>query len=266
MFNVKDIINFFRRKREDNAEAIQETASRTNQGTTSIPRSNYRISNSKCICGCNGKPLTQLPPYSIDYSLYNNCPARLERKHREGRIKAAAKVESKEKKQREQAQSKLRDLAERQENERLKATEESGRASKGLPALSAAEAIRRGLRTFSGSPCKRGHSGERDAGSGECVTCRAFDKKRRDAMRRGAFPHNLSEEERKEIVSIYDAAKALSKSTGIQHHVDHIRPLAAGGDHRPDNLQILTAKENLTKGAKWDGAVKRRLGKERKSS
>jgi len=38
--------------------------------------------------------------------------------------------------------------------------------------------------------------------------------------------------------------------TGIQHHVDHIIPLSKGGLHHPDNLQILTAEENLKKGAK----------------
>jgi len=42
----------------------------------------------------------------------------------------------------------------------------------------------------------------------------------------------------------------ISESTGIPHHVDHIFPVSKGGTHHPSNLQILTAKENLSKGAK----------------
>ena len=34
--------------------------------------------------------------------------------------------------------------------------------------------------------------------------------------------------------------------------MDHIKPLSAGGRHHPSNLQILTAKENLAKGAKYN--------------
>jgi len=33
--------------------------------------------------------------------------------------------------------------------------------------------------------------------------------------------------------------------------VDHIKPVSKGGSNYPDNLQILTAEENLKKGAYW---------------
>ena len=71
-------------------------------------------------------------------------------------------------------------------------------------------------------------------------------------MRRGAFPRELSDIERKAIQHIYQEARELTIGTGIEHHVDHIKPIALGGDHHPDNLQILTARENLSKGSKWN--------------
>ena len=37
----------------------------------------------------------------------------------------------------------------------------------------------------------------------------------------------------------------------MEHHVDHIKPVSKGGSNHPDTLQILTAEENLRKGADW---------------
>ncbi len=60
----------------------------------------------------------------------------------------------------------------------------------------------------------------------------------------------LTKSEKKEIRNIYKKCQEISESTGILHHVDHIFPVSKGGIHHPSNLQILTAKENLSKGAK----------------
>ena len=59
--------------------------------------------------------------------------------------------------------------------------------------------------------------------------------------------------------SIYKWCSALNK-IGLDFHVDHVLPL--GGDgicglHVPQNLQVITSKENLRKGSKWTNEEQR---------
>lgn len=68
------------------------------------------------------------------------------------------------------------------------------------------------------------------------------------------IPKWLTEEDRKQINTIYRKSKRLTKKTGIQHHVDHKIPLrgkTVSGLHVPLNLQILTATENVRKSRKF---------------
>lgn len=63
-------------------------------------------------------------------------------------------------------------------------------------------------------------------------------------------PHWLTPEQLQEIEDFYVIAKAFKLYTGQEYHVDHIIPLRGdrvSGLHVPWNLQILTAKENLSK-------------------
>lgn len=77
---------------------------------------------------------------------------------------------------------------------------------------------------------------------------RAYKAKRRAKYSTGV--RFLTEEEKILTDRIYAEARRLTKETGIAHHVDHIIPLAHGGTHHPDNLQILTSSQNVQKGIK----------------
>ena len=69
-----------------------------------------------------------------------------------------------------------------------------------------------------------------------------------------ATPSWLSEFDLNYIQHIYIQAKELEKIDGNKRHVDHIIPLKGKqvcGLHVPWNLQILTAKENLTKNNRY---------------
>ena len=68
-----------------------------------------------------------------------------------------------------------------------------------------------------------------------------------------ATPQWLTKEDLELIKDFYREAQRISEETGVRHHVDHIIPLHGenvSGLHVPNNLQILTEKENLSKGNK----------------
>ena len=72
----------------------------------------------------------------------------------------------------------------------------------------------------------------------------------RRARKKSACPPWLTMDDRRKMRAIYKESARLSIETGIQHHVDHIHPLAGKyscGLHVPWNLQILTASENQAK-------------------
>ena len=77
----------------------------------------------------------------------------------------------------------------------------------------------------------------------------------RRASKQRATPKWLSEEQKKEIISLYYLAKKLTKENNIVYHVDHIVPLNGTnicGLHVPWNLQVITAVENMKNGNKYD--------------
>ena len=60
----------------------------------------------------------------------------------------------------------------------------------------------------------------------------------------------LTEAEKAQVKNIYRLRYTLARETGVEYHVDHRIPLKHGGKHHPDNLWVITAVENMRKGAK----------------
>lgn len=144
------------------------------------------------------------------------------------------------------------------------------------------EAKALGLTTYvTGNPCPHGHiSPARKTHNGCCVECdkpqaikraakatqrpehkarvkrykqteagRASVRRSNDKRRkRTADAYKLlSPAEQQQIADLHTEAVRLEIATGTCYHVDHIKPLSKGGAHHPNNLQILTAEENLKK-------------------
>jgi hypothetical protein len=85
------------------------------------------------------------------------------------------------------------------------------------------------------------------------AACAAISAKRRAAKLKRT-PSWLTKTDIIEIKGFYEKARALSEQTGIPHVVDHIIPLQGriiSGLHVPNNLQILTDKENSIKKNKF---------------
>lgn len=82
-----------------------------------------------------------------------------------------------------------------------------------------------------------------------------FYSRTRKACQKSRTPSWLSKEHKQQILTFYKEAKRLSSETGITYHVDHIVPLQGKlvcGLHVPWNLQIIPAKDNLTKSNKHE--------------
>ncbi len=135
------------------------------------------------------------------------------------------------------------------------------------------EAIEQGRKTYQvKKPCKRCGSFERYVSTKGCVPCsiergleklnneelmkpyRTKEKINNKTYRYRSKKNNgiseLTKEENNRIEEIYKECARITEETGILHHVDHIHPISKGGRHHPDNLQILTAVENISKSNK----------------
>jgi 5-methylcytosine-specific restriction endonuclease McrA len=80
--------------------------------------------------------------------------------------------------------------------------------------------------------------------NGKIASCVSASNRR--ARVRNQLPETADFEQ---IKQIYAECRRISNETGIPHEVDHIIPIAKGGLHHQDNLQIITKEENRRKGA-----------------
>jgi 5-methylcytosine-specific restriction endonuclease McrA len=72
------------------------------------------------------------------------------------------------------------------------------------------------------------------------------DTRKRRAKLKDAIPEDY---DREGVLSMYKLAQKISTVTGVEMHVDHILPIACGGEHNVKNLQLLAGSLNLAKGA-----------------
>jgi hypothetical protein len=95
----------------------------------------------------------------------------------------------------------------------------------------------------------RKYDRERSSLTKRRAAAREWSRKRKMSVKQ-ATPNWLSELDNLFIKEIYSLAVLRSKATGIEYQVDHIIPLHGKnvcGLHVPNNLQLLSAKENLKK-------------------
>jgi 5-methylcytosine-specific restriction endonuclease McrA len=222
-----------------------------------------------CTCGCKGFPINiltvEFEEQDLDLQAYKDCPARNRR---------SASEQWKNFKTDEVYQQFLIDIypirygprliaaAEKRERERERVEKTEQKQMSFVVARMKAKEL--GRKTYQGNRCVNGHNGERNVKSNDCVSCREIHRSVRDAIKRGAFRESLTKAEKSAVAEMYKNSRRLTVDTGVQHHVDHIKPLAAGGRHRASNLQILTASENLSKGSKYNSRQHRFSNSEKK--
>jgi len=77
---------------------------------------------------------------------------------------------------------------------------------------------------------------------------------KRHASKLQRTPSWLTKEDFAKIKEFYKEAQRLREETGEEYHVDHIIPLQGkniSGLHVPSNLQILRARDNISKGNRY---------------
>lgn len=118
---------------------------------------------------------------------------------------------------------------------------------------------------FTGVPCKHGHISIRRTSNKMCVECDKHSNSLHVKNNRGKRNSQLSARRALQIKAtpkwsnlgdiktLYEGAEYLTRLTGIVWHVDHVMPLRnkqVCGLHVYENLQLLTATDNLRKSNK----------------
>lgn len=144
---------------------------------------------------------------------------------------------------------KVTDAARRQTSEYKNMMRELQAHRRKCPEISAKESIAQSERRKTESYREKVRPFNRGYKRSNRAKFNAYDANRR-AAKIERTPGWITEANNAAIMATYDKARLLTKETGIEHHVDHIIPLQGSlvsGLHVPENLQILTAAENLGK-------------------
>jgi len=83
------------------------------------------------------------------------------------------------------------------------------------------------------------------------------DTAKRFAAKMQRMPKWLTKEEKTRIACYYQVAAMRTRESGYEWHVDHIVPLRGenvSGLHVPWNLRVIPAKDNTSKGNKYNAA------------
>jgi hypothetical protein len=90
---------------------------------------------------------------------------------------------------------------------------------------------------------------EMDAALGRLTTAEDLDPMSLSARSRRSA-ELLKHADDPAVAAVYAQVPALEELLGVKLHVDHVKPIAAGGSHTASNLQIVPADVNLKKSDK----------------
>lgn len=86
--------------------------------------------------------------------------------------------------------------------------------------------------------------------------------RRHQGKRKGMEAFAVAWADREAIRAVYGTAAALTRSSGTDYEVDHVVPTGSKlvcGLHVVENLQVIPARQNATKGNRWSEQLSRRV-------
>jgi hypothetical protein len=100
---------------------------------------------------------------------------------------------------------------------------------------------------------------EKRQGIAAAWECRNRAYRRALTGQRRAIIHDAAQQltpaEQALVNTLYVRAVKLTAETGVQYEVDHDKPVARGGKHHPDNMIVVPASINRSKGARYESTL-----------
>lgn len=113
---------------------------------------------------------------------------------------------------------------------------------------------------FTGRPCKHGHIAPRNTMRRQCRTCETMNsngwkRANRSYCAAGRAKYRAAQLKRTPPWADLDAIQSIFTWCPTGYHVDHVIPLQGklvSGLHVPNNLRCIPARDNASKGARFD--------------